>query len=233
MCLLWLADLLIKPAFLISVSCLLCVSLMRFLLCGLQSSTARPLLHCRTSSLSKALLDNVPLMNEPYRFPRWCDTSSKWSGLLPSSGLSVATGVKNLLKDAAAIALNELCVSPLTQHAYLLREFLQLDDGGLVSLDWVVSSQLGCCNSEGDGLDVVIAVIVPGRWVCDSPSSLMPLCMSLIRTSQAHSSVTRPVIFNQRGCRGTPLSTPQLNSSTALLHFHSHLTLQSVTPTQQ
>ncbi len=46
-------DLIIKQPSLITVSCLLWFSLMRFLLFGLESSAVRPLIRCRTSSLSK------------------------------------------------------------------------------------------------------------------------------------------------------------------------------------
>jgi len=130
----------------------------------------------------------------------------RWSELIPAAGRSCWKPMRLL---ASMVTLLTLVLSDLATlrrpRMHFLREFFVLKDGGLVSLDWARSqfgrrqrvnySGVSCCW---------IVVIIPGRWICDSKISLVPTCQALIE--QQH----YPLIWNQRGRAGTPLTASGL-----------------------
>lgn len=87
---------------------------------------------------------------------------------------------------------------------HFLREFIVLKDGGLVSLDWARSQFSRSERFSYSGGCCWIVIIVPGRWICDSKMSLISTCQALI--DQEH----HPLIWNQRGRSGTPLTASGL-----------------------
>ena len=147
----------------------------------------------------------------------------RWSELIPAAGRSCWKPMRLL---ASMVTLLTLVLSDLATlrrpRMHFLREFFVLKDGGLVSLDWARSqfgrrqrvnySGVSCCW---------IVVIIPGRWICDSKISLVPTCQALI--DQQH----YPLIWNQRGRAGTPLTASGLpvTSSSWTLHPSGSLLL--------
>ena len=203
------ADELVRPIVnLLLLSCLLGAGLMGLLVRVLEVSTVRPFLHCRPSSLSRHLIDNLARINRPYTLPRWCG---------PAHGV-----LSKKMANIVAHVVNQLCPTRPVAPVFLHREFLEVERGQ-VSLDWTSraivppfksgsDNDCGCCFSGQ-----VIAVVVPGPWLCDSPSSLMPLCQALMETAVGeHSSFIRPVIFNARRCDSWLAATTTFGDTTNL-----------------
>lgn len=200
--LLYISDGILRPFLLIIVACLLSVTLLRLLVFIVldQGNPVHPSLHYRPSSLSERLISNLPALRAAYTV-RGC-----WS-LLPGS-------LRTLFILISTIA-TQTCTR-WTGQVRFLREYLQMDDDGLVSLDWVqLLPQFRLLSPFISGKDDIkptsnfswVVVLMPGQWVCDTKKNLQTVCRSLVHRGH------QPVIWNQRGLAGTPLTA--LNSSSS------------------
>ena len=225
-------DIVFKPALIVSLSVLLWTWLMNIFVCLLtDSSPVRPTFHYRPSSLSFALLNSLPQLTRQYRVPWWSCVRAEEDNIAARL-IAVSRTISAAVVSHVFHWLGPSSSASAGHHIHLFREYLPMNDQGLVSIDWVVPSwppptarptsrwhaRPNCANGSHS-----IVLVVPGRFAADSSGSLMPLCRKLM--SKGH----RPVIFNQRGCRGTPLSTarlPPFGDSSDLRQVLQHLKSQ-------
>lgn len=198
----YISDRILRPILTTLLACLLSIALLRLLVLVVLEPVGepvRPSLHYRPSSLSERLISTLPALRASYTVP------GCWS--LVNSGL----GAFLIL---VATAATQACTR-WTGQVRFIREYLLMDDEGLVSLDWVQELRLAfpfdsdnksVCKSPSNFGWIVL--LMPGQWVCDSKRNLQAVCRSLV--DQGH----QPVIWNGRGQAGTPLA--QLSSSSSV-----------------
>ncbi len=211
------SDKLLRPALVGLLACLFGVTLIRILVfVALEPAgePVRPSLHYRPSSLSKRLIGTLPALRAAYTVP------GCWS---------LVGGTTRAVLVLIATAATQLC-SRWTGQVCFLREYLLMNDDGLVSLDWArIPQQLafpftGQEEEEEDEEEEEndenrrrntsnsfswIVLLMPGQWVCDSKRNLQNVCRSLVE--QGH----QPVIWNRRGQDGTPMTDCSSSSESA------------------
>lgn len=189
----------------VMLASLSCLVLFRFLILIILEAgqPIRPSLHYRPSSLSNKLISSLPTLTAAYTLP-FC-----WSILKPSPVRSVVILI--------ATATNQICAK-WTGRIFFLREFLLMEDNGLVSLDWAQlprhqqqqtdtfqhqpedqDRNKSSDNKSGQRFSWIV-ILLPGLWVCHSKKNLQSICRALV--DQGH----RAVIWNRRGQAGTPLT---------------------------
>ena len=197
------SEKILRPALVGLLACLICVASIRLLvLVAVEPSKPHKLkLHYRPSSLSKRLLSTLPALRASYSVP------GCWTHFVAGPARSVLILI--------ATAATQLCTR-WTGQVCFLREYLLMNDGGLVSLDWAripgqqqqlltlfpFSNQEEEEESRRSSSSSVswIVILLPGFWVCNSKRNLQNVCLSLV--DQGH----RPVIWNRRGHDGTPMT---------------------------
>ncbi|XP_045036047.1 protein ABHD15 [Daphnia magna] len=187
-----------RPFLIVMMGCLLSVALLRLLVFFVleQGDPVYPSLHYRPSSLSERLISTLPALRAAYTVPGcWTLVTGSWRALL----ILVAT------------IATQTCTR-WTGQVRFLREYLLMEDGGLVSLDWIqllprMASPLIPDEIKPSSKFSWVVILMPGQWVCDSKRDLQAVCRSLVH--QGH----QPVIWNRRGVAGTPLTAMASSSS--------------------
>lgn len=176
-----------RPVVVVMLACLLSLALLRILVLMVlePGEPVRPSLHYRPSSLSKKLIGTLPALRAAYTVP------SCWY-------LMTAHSVRSVLVLVATAAA-QACAR-WTGRVRFLREYLLMEDDGLVSLDWALLGNNIWCQSTSSHHSKWIVILVPGRWICNSNKNLQSICWTLV--DQGH----QPVIWNRRGEAGTPLT---------------------------
>ena len=199
----YISDRILRPILVLLLACLLCVALLRVLVLVVLEPIGEPVqpsLYYRPSSLSERLISTLPALRAAYTVP------GCWSLMNGSFGAFLIL---------VATAATQACTR-WTGQARFLREYLLMDDEGLVSLDWVQELRLAFpFNANNDNKNIKsphsnfgwIVLLMPGQWICDSKRNLQAVCRSLV--DQGH----QPVIWNRRGQAGTPLAKLSSSSS--------------------
>lgn len=160
------SEKILRPAFVLLLSGFLLIALLRLSVMVVlepRKPPVRPSLYCKPSSLSKMLEDNVPVVSAAYSLP------------------VCLTGLPRILSILAVLFLTRLCPAKWAGHLRFLREYLLLKDNGLVSLDWAVASTVHQHHVRQNKQHVRwIVLLMPGRLVCHSKSSLQSICQSLV-----------------------------------------------------
>ncbi|XP_033123307.1 protein ABHD15-like [Anneissia japonica] len=138
--------------------------------------TSMPALFYKESSLMKFVLRKCSILKSPYKPTLW----------------SINGHIQTILT----------VLWPIQRDLKCKRQYLQVDDGGLVALDWVLPS---CCKtSEKINMKSPLVIVIPGL-----PSNTFvvnDIC------DMARNCGYRVVIFRKRGQDGLPLTTPKLQS---------------------
>ncbi|XP_014679165.1 PREDICTED: abhydrolase domain-containing protein 15-like [Priapulus caudatus] len=158
-----------------AVVCSITIAVVVYLLVCITSPLAcRPTLHCKPSSLAAYLLKRCPRLRRQFRPTFWA-----------------ANAHAQTLLGA---------VMPRADGVYFRREFLQMRDHGVVSLDW--AGVVGHADTYQRHTPVVI--VLP--TLTGSAATMSALCALVLARH------FRCAVFNRRGCARTPLATPRLQS---------------------
>ena len=159
---------------------ILCFVIFLFYYLHLKSSkrkpTIPPKLHYKKNRLNNAIIGNCTRLTSSF-------TPSFYARISHIQTLMNMIGVAGLPKTVSK------------------REFLQMQDGGIVSLDWFDSS-----NDNNDKFACPISFTNPILILCPGlfPSDFQSIVRAALKQGY------RPVIINMRGHRGTPLNTQKL-----------------------